>query len=168
MDSLTTEKVNKGKEQETRLNALGRVEPCPRLGDRGQTRPESTSQAGLGKNWEGWIRGVVEKHSLDALAVFAALLKAGLANGECSANDIPEGVAEGSNVRGACFKLLRGAGFVKSDRIAKSTGRRRHAGLILIWTLDQRWLAEMAQQKVAQALLTRKPKGIVTQAWLRM
>lgn len=122
----------------------------------------------MNHDYEWWVRATVQKSSLDALAVIAALLKAGLAKGVCSANDIPAGVATGSNVRGACFKILSRAGFVKTGAITRSDGTRRHSGLILLWELADQAKAIRFENAISGALLAKQPKQEYQQPLLSM
>jgi hypothetical protein len=89
-----------------------------------------------------WASGCVGKHTMDAALCLRDLIRAGLMRGECSANDIGDYEFTQPNVIGAVFKLLPKLGFAKTDRIARSDGEKRHSGLILVWKLTDRRVAE--------------------------
>lgn len=106
---------------------------------------------------ERWLDGLLAKHSLDAIRVLADLVEAGLFKGECSANDLKTRDFDQPNIIGGAFKLLRSVGFVSTDRIAKAQAGPRHAGLILVWELAERWRAEAFVKRARGLLLGVKP-----------
>ena len=91
---------------------------------------------------ESWLQPILAKRTPDAIRVLTDLVQAGLAKGECSANDVRDVEFSEPNIIGSAFKCLRALGFVSTGTVLKSTKPHRHAGMILKWRLEDRGRAE--------------------------
>ncbi len=87
------------------------------------------------QSFDGWVKGLIRKWPVSALAILAALCEAGLKRGTASANDTAGVVYSDPHVVGAVFKVLARVGFVKGNEIIASTRPKSNASFVLVWTL---------------------------------
>ena len=111
---------------------------------------------------ETWLTGILTKRPLDALGILTDLLAAGLRRGECNSNDIRRTDFAQPAIIGAVFKTLRKFGFVSSGRVTKSTGKKRHKGMILIWELREPSKARAALQPMREMLCKAAAESAAT------
>jgi hypothetical protein len=92
---------------------------------------------------EAWLAPFLARRTPDVIRILTDLVQAGLARGECSANDVRDVNFAEVNIVGASFKCLRSLGFVTTGEVLKSNKPLRHAGMIMRWRLDDRRKAEV-------------------------
>lgn len=109
-------------------------------------------------DYPAWCHGIIAKRSPDALAVLADLLRAGLANGECTANDVAQRNLQESNIIGGVFKLLPSVGFRQTGERVKPNAKCKHGRLLFLWKLTERWKAERFLNMVTRAILPEDDK----------
>ncbi len=93
-------------------------------------------------DYPSWCRGIISKRTPDALAVFADLLRAGLARGECSPNDVADRNLDESNIIGGVFQTLPSIGFYQTSERVKPLATRKNGRKLFVWKLVERWRAE--------------------------
>jgi len=109
------------------------------------------------KEYESWLTGCIRKRTPDALCILSDLLQAGLSKGEVSSNDIRHRDFEQPNIIGCTIRLLPKFGFLHTDRRTKSVGKQKHSRRVDIWTLEHRWKAELALQRMRDVMLKTEP-----------
>jgi hypothetical protein len=86
-------------------------------------------------DYASWCTGIIHKRTADALSVLADLIRAGLARGYCTANDVRDRSYDEPNIISACFKVLPNVGFKQTSQRIKPDARRKHGRLLYIWNL---------------------------------
>lgn len=110
-------------------------------------------------DYESWLVGVIRKHPLDVLQVLGDLLKAGLARGQCSANDIRDRDYSKPQCIGATFKILKRMGFKQLDKRIANTNKKGHGRRVHVWSLEERYKAENAVNSISSKLLNVDGNG---------
>lgn len=117
-------------------------------------------------NDESWLVGLLNKRPLDSIRVLLDLVGAGLARGECSANDVASYVSE-PNTIGCAFRVLKRYGFIQSDRRIKPVDKCKHGRPLYVWELKDRNQAEVFLAALRRVLVVREPSEGGSQLLMR-
>lgn len=91
----------------------------------------------------GWMRGLLNKFPLEAVAILLELVSYALRWGQVSAADIKTRLPKDKcKLAGAVFKLLPRFGIHKSRSYVQHKDNRRHGAEVPIWVLEERGIAE--------------------------
>jgi len=101
---------------------------------------------------EGWINGLIAKRTPDVLLILSQLIEAGLAKGECSANDIKHRDISEPNTIGCTFKTLRSLGFRQLDKRLPPAFNSQNGRKVHVWSLDEPQKARAFLRGVRHAL----------------
>jgi hypothetical protein len=106
-----------------------------------------------------WLRPLLAKRSLDGIRVLSDLIEAGLAKGECSANDVRDVAFAQPNIIGGVFATIRRFGFVPDycGRRVSTHTKRKHRRRVGVWVLSNHSLALEAKRQMEAILLKNVP-----------
>ena len=101
------------------------------------------------QKYESWMMGIIKKRTPDGLNVISQVLKAALAQGHVTANDVVDRRYVEPRIIGAVFKLLPSMGFEQDwTRLVKATSKLAHGRMLPTWVLVNRWKAEAMLEKI--------------------